>query len=73
MVKIESIADSSIVVTSSMEIIGPKSSSVIVRVDVVLLIVAFLALERVIVAVSLYSSIVSVRIGTSNVDEVFPA
>ena len=45
----------------------------IVKVAVESLIVALVALDKVIVAVSLFSSVVSARTGTLNVPEVAPA
>ena len=54
-------------------IVGAASSSVIVNVAVESLIDALDAFDKVIVAVSLFSSSVSARIGTLNVPEVDPA
>ena len=53
--------------------VGATSSSVIVSVAVESLIVAFDALDKVIVAVSFSSSVVSEIIGTLNVPKVAPA
>ena len=53
--------------------LGDASSSVIVSVAVESLIDAFVAFDKVIVAVSLCSSVVSARTGTLNVPDVAPA
>ena len=58
------------VVTSAMESVGALSSSAIVRVAVSSEKVEFVAFERVKVAVSLFSSVESARIGTLKVAEV---
>ena len=60
-------------VTSAIEILGAASSSVIVKVAVESLIVALVAFDKVIVAVSLNSSRVSARTGTLNVPDMDPA
>ena len=60
-------------VTSAILKLGTASSSVIVNVAVVSLIDALVALDRVIVAVSLTSSLESARTGTLNVPVVEPA
>ena len=60
-------------VTSAILKLGDASSSVIVNVAVESLILAFDALDRVIVAVSLTSSSVSANTGTLNVPVVEPA
>ena len=64
---------SSEVVTSAIDIEGTSSSSVMVKVAVASLIVAFEALDKVSVAVSLFSSAASLRIGTVKVPVVSPA
>ena len=64
---------SSAVVTSAIVIVGAASSSVIVNVAVESLILALDAFDKVIVAVSLFSSRVSARTGTLNVPVVEPA
>ena len=61
------------VVTSLIESVGAESSSVMVSVPVASLMVAFEALESVKVAVSLFSSVESLRIGTVKVPVVSPA
>ena len=53
--------------------LGAASSSVIVKVAVESLIVALTAFDKVIVAVSLFSSRVSARTGTLNVPDMAPA
>ena len=53
--------------------VGAASSSAIVNVAVESLIDAFVGLDKVIVAVSSFSSVVSARTGTLNVPEVAPA
>ena len=58
------------VVTSAMESVGALSSSAIVSVAVSSEKVEFVAFERVKVAVSLFSSVESARIGTLKVAEV---
>ena len=58
------------VVISAMESVGALSSSAIVRVAVSSEKVEFVAFERVKVAVSLFSSVESARIGTLKVAEV---
>ena len=60
-------------VTSAILKLGVASSSVIVNVAVESLIVALDALDKVIVAVSLFSSSVSCKTGTLNVPDVAPA
>ena len=60
-------------VTSVILKLGDASSSVIVKVAVESLIVAFDAFDKVIVAVSSFSSSVSDRTGTLNVPVVDPA
>ncbi len=72
-VKVELAALSSEAVTSSIEIVGASSSSVMIKVAVASLIVALEALESVKVAVSLFSSVESLRIGTVKVPVVSPA
>ncbi len=72
-VKVELAALSSEVVTSLIESVGAESSSVMVSVPVASLMVAFEALESVKVAVSLFSSVESLRIGTVKVPVVSPA
>ena len=57
-------------VTSAILKLGAASSSVIVNVAVESLILALDAFDRVIVAVSLVSSVVSARTGTINVPDV---
>ena len=59
-------------VTSAILKLGDASSSVIVSVAVESLILAFDALDKVIVAVSLASSSVSDKTGTLNVPDVAP-
>ena len=61
------------VVTSAMESVGALSSSAIVRVAVSSEKVELVALESVMVAVSLFSSVESASIGTLKVPEVAPA
>ena len=61
------------VVTSAMESVGALSSSAMVSVAVSSEKVELVALERVKVAVSLFSSVESARIGTLKVPEVSPA
>ena len=61
------------VVTSATESVGALSSSAIVKVAVSSEKVELVALERVMVAVSLFSSVESARIGTLKVPEVAPA
>ena len=61
------------VVTSAMLKLGAASSSVIVNVAVESLIDAFDALDKVIVAVSSFSSSESAKTGTLNVPDVAPA
>ena len=63
----------SLLLPSLNSIVGAASSSVIVNVAVESLIDAFVGLDKVIVAVSLFSSVVSARTGTLNVPEVAPA
>ena len=58
------------VVTSSMESVGALSSSAMVRVAVSSEKEELVGLERVMVAVSLFSSVESARIGTLKVPEV---
>ena len=72
-VKVALAAFSLAVLTSAIERVGVASSSAIVRIAVSSENVAFAALERVIVAVSLTSSSVSAKTGTLNVPEVAPA
>ena len=72
-VKVELAALSSEVVTSSIESVGAASSSVMVSVPVASLMVAFEALDSVKVAVSLSSSVESLRTGTVKVPVVSPA
>ena len=59
--------------TSSIEIIGSKSSSVMVRVAFVSLIVALMLLERLMFAISSYSTNESARMGMEKVPEDAPA
>ena len=66
-------AVSFVVVTSLIESEGALSSSVIVMVEVESLIVALTALLKVSVIVSLFSSVLSAKIGTLIVLEVCPA
>ena len=61
------------VVTSAMDSVGALSSSAMVSVAVSSEKVELVALERVMVAVSLFSSVESARIGTLKVTEVAPA
>ena len=61
------------VVTSAMDSVGALSSSAMVKVAVSSEKVELVALERVKVAVSLFSSVESARIGTLKVPEVSPA
>ena len=61
------------VVTSLIESVGAESSSVMVSVPVASLMVAFEALDSVSVAVSLSSSVESLRTGTVKVPVVSPA
>ena len=61
------------VVTSATESVGALSSSAMVKVAVSSEKVELVALERVIVAVSLLSSVESARMGTLKVPEVSPA
>ena len=61
------------VVTSAIVILGLGSSSVIVNIALESLIVAFDALDKVIVAVSFAYLLESARTGTLNVPEVVPA
>ena len=72
-VNVEFAAFSLDVVTSAIVMLGAASSSVIVNVAVESLIDAFDALDKVIVAVSLFSSRESAKTGTLNVPEVAPA
>jgi len=72
-VNVEFAAFSLPAVTSAILKLGVASSSVIVNVAVESLIVAFDALDKVIVAVSLFSSRVSARTGTLKVPVVAPA
>ena len=60
-------------VTSAILKLGAASSSVIVSVAVESLILALDAFDKVIVAVSLFSSSVSCKTGTLNVPDVAPA
>ena len=71
--KFISVADSSTVVTSEIDRVGPKSSSVMVKIAESSEILALVELERVIVAVSLTSSIESERVETVNVLDSSPA
>ena len=61
------------VVTSAIDSVGALSSSAMVRVAVSSEKVELVALERVMVAVSLVSSVESARMGTLKVPEVSPA
>ena len=61
------------VVTSLIESVGAESSSVMVSVPVASLMVALAALDNVSVAVSLFSSVESLRTGTVKVPVVSPA
>ena len=72
-VKVELAALSSEVVTSLIESVGVASSSVMVSVAAASLMVAFEALDKVSVAVSWFSSVESLRIGTVKVLVVSPA
>ena len=72
-VKVAFAAFSFDVVTSAMESVGALSSSAMVSVAVSSEKVELVALERVKVAVSLFSSVESARIGTLKVPEVSPA
>ena len=63
----------SLLLPSLNSIVGAASSSVIVNVAVESLILALDALDKVIVAVSLFSSVVSANTGTLNVPDVAPA
>ena len=72
-VKVELAALSSEAVTSLIESVGASSSSVMVSVAVASLMVAFDALDKVSVAVSLFSSVESLRTGTVKVPVVEPA
>ena len=72
-VKVELAALSSEAVTSLIESVGVASSSVMVKVAVASLMVAFDAFDKVSVAVSLSSSSESLRTGTVKVPVVSPA
>ena len=72
-VNVEFAAFSLEAVTSAILKLGAASSSVIVNVEVESLIVAFVGLDKVIFTVSLFSSIVSARIGILIVPDVAPA
>ena len=72
-VNVEFAAFSLPAVTSAILKLGAASSSVIVNVAEGSLIDAFVGLDKVIVAVSLFSCVVSARIGTLNVPVVEPA
>ena len=72
-VNVEFAAFSLPAVTSAMLKLGVASSSVIVNVAVESLIIALVALDKVIVAVSLASSSESAKTGTLNVPDVAPA
>ena len=63
----------SLLLPSLNSMVGAASSSVIVSVAVESVILTFDALDKVIVAVSLFSSVVSASTGTLNVPEVAPA
>ena len=58
---------------SAIESVGPKSSSLIVKIAESSKIIALLALERLIVAISSFSSIESAIVGIDNVPDVSPA
>ena len=60
-------------VTSEIDRVGPKSSSLIVKTARSSEILALLAFERLILAVSLFSSIASARMGTIIEPDVSPA
>ena len=60
-------------VTSEIESVGPKSSSPIVKIAKSSEILALVALDRLILAVSLFSSIESERMGTIIDPDVSPA
>ena len=73
--KIDSVPDlsSSTLVTSAIDRLGGPSSSVIVKIAESSVIVEFVGFERVILAVSLFSSIESERMGTIIDPDVSPA
>ena len=72
-VRLVEAADSSEEAASAMDKLGAASSSVIVRVAVASVILAFVGLEIVTVIVSLFSSVESEAMGTVNVPLELPA
>ena len=67
------LSDSLTVVTSEIDRVGPKSSSLIVKTARSSEILALLAFDKLILAVSLFSSIASARMGTTIDPDVSPA